>query len=63
MIELFDSHAHVDGPEFDAHKVDFSVLVQRNAMYREAEQHSMTEYQRSKCINTVTAAGLQGDHR
>jgi ferredoxin/flavodoxin---NADP+ reductase len=38
----------VDGPEFDAHKVDFSVLVQRNTMYRDAEQRSLAEYQHSK---------------
>lgn len=38
--------ACVDGPEFDAHKVDFSVLVQRNAMYRDCEQKSMAEFQR-----------------
>lgn len=29
--------ACVDGPEFDAHEVDFAVLQQRNAMYRSAE--------------------------
>ena len=39
--------ACVDGPEFDAHKVNFEVLVQRNAMYRDAEQKSLAEYQRS----------------
>jgi ferredoxin--NADP+ reductase len=48
LIDGKSEFACVDGPEFDAHKVDFSVLVQRNAMYREAEQQSMTEYQRSK---------------
>ncbi len=32
------------GPEFDAHRVDFAVLVQRNAMYRDAEKRSMDEY-------------------
>ena len=30
--------ACVDGPEFDAHQVDFQVLMQRNAMYRDSEQ-------------------------
>jgi hypothetical protein len=35
----------VDGPEFDAHRVDFAVLVQRNSMYRAAEQKSMEEFQ------------------
>ena len=30
--------ACVDGPEFDAHDVDFAVLAQRNATYRQAER-------------------------
>jgi len=38
--------ACVDGPEFDAHRVDFAVLVQRNSMYRDAEQRSLAEFQR-----------------
>ena len=38
--------ACVDGPEFDAHKVNFEVLVQRNSMYRDAEQRSQADYQR-----------------
>jgi ferredoxin--NADP+ reductase len=37
--------ACVDGPEFDAHQVDFEVLVQRNGMYREAEQRSLAGFQ------------------
>jgi len=36
--------ACVDGPEFEAHEVDFDVLVQRNAMYRAAEKQSLEEY-------------------
>jgi ferredoxin--NADP+ reductase len=32
--------ACVDGPEFDAHQVDFQILSQRNAMYREQEQQA-----------------------
>ncbi len=34
----------VDGPEFDAHKVDFSILTQRNKMYLEQEKHSLEEH-------------------
>lgn len=37
--------ACVDGPEFDAHQVDFGILVARNAMYREAEQRKLGEFQ------------------
>ena len=36
--------ACVDGPEFDAHDVDFGVLAQRNAMYREQEKESLDRY-------------------
>lgn len=45
--------ACVDGPEFDAHKVNFEVLVQRNSMYREAEHRSLTEYQRAAAEKAV----------
>jgi len=38
--------ACVDGPEFDAHDVNFDVLIRRNKMYREAEKRSLAEYQR-----------------
>jgi hypothetical protein len=36
--------ACVDGPEFDAHAVDFAVLQQRNAMYRDAETESLRAF-------------------
>ncbi|HEU4522188.1 MAG TPA: sulfide/dihydroorotate dehydrogenase-like FAD/NAD-binding protein, partial [Thermoanaerobaculia bacterium] len=36
--------ACVDGPEFDAHQVDFQVLMQRNAMYRQAEQQALSRF-------------------
>jgi ferredoxin/flavodoxin---NADP+ reductase len=67
LIDGKSAFACVDGPEFDAHKVDFSVLVQRNAMYREAEQRSLGEYQRAKAAEdeacAVTIASAQGDQR
>jgi ferredoxin--NADP+ reductase len=37
--------ACVDGPEFDAHQVDFNVLAQRNAMYRAAEQDALRRFE------------------
>jgi ferredoxin/flavodoxin---NADP+ reductase len=40
--------ACVDGPEFDAHDVNFDVLLQRNRMYREAERQSLEGYQRGR---------------
>jgi ferredoxin--NADP+ reductase len=36
--------ACVDGPEFDAHRVDFEVLRNRNAMYREAETEALDRF-------------------
>lgn len=48
LIDGKSEFACVDGPEFDAHRVDFSVLIQRNAMYREAERKSMEDFQRDR---------------
>ncbi|HSV16720.1 MAG TPA: sulfide/dihydroorotate dehydrogenase-like FAD/NAD-binding protein [Tepidisphaeraceae bacterium] len=36
--------ACVDGPEFDAHKVDFKVLIDRLASYREHERHAQERH-------------------
>jgi ferredoxin--NADP+ reductase len=36
--------ACVDGPEFDAHQVDFQNLANRNAMYRQMESRSLLEF-------------------
>jgi len=46
LVEGKSEFACVDGPEFDAHRVDFAVLVQRNAMYRDKEQRSMQDFQK-----------------
>ncbi len=40
--------ACVDGPEFDASLVNFEVLMQRNAMYREKEGASLREFEAHK---------------
>jgi ferredoxin--NADP+ reductase len=40
--------ACVDGPEFDASIVNFEVLMQRNAMYRDKEQESMKLFEEHK---------------
>lgn len=70
MIDGKSEFACVDGPEFDGHKVNFEVLVQRNAMYRAAEQKSMEEFRRSReqehaCVATSTseASSVQGEKR
>lgn len=50
LIDGKSEFACVDGPEFDGHKVNFEVLVQRNAMYRDAERQSMEEFRaRANC--------------
>jgi ferredoxin--NADP+ reductase len=36
--------ACVDGPEFDAHKVDFDNLMKRNRMYVEHEKKALEEF-------------------
>jgi ferredoxin/flavodoxin---NADP+ reductase len=45
LVDGKSEFACVDGPEFEAHRVNFEVLVQRNAMYREAERRSLAEFQ------------------
>jgi ferredoxin--NADP+ reductase len=44
VVDGKSAFACVDGPEFDAHGVDFQILSQRNAMYREQEQQALAEY-------------------
>ena len=36
--------ACVDGPEFDAHRVDFDVMRNRNAMYRDKETEALERF-------------------
>jgi ferredoxin--NADP+ reductase len=40
--------ACVDGPEFDASKVNFEILMQRNAMYRDQECESLKRFEENK---------------
>jgi ferredoxin--NADP+ reductase len=40
--------ACVDGPEFDASQVDFGILMQRNAMYRDNECESLKHFEEHK---------------
>jgi ferredoxin--NADP+ reductase len=44
VVDGKSEFACVDGPEFDAHTVDFQVLAQRNAMYRQQESESLERY-------------------
>lgn len=36
--------ACVDGPDFDAHEVDFDEAIRRSSMYKEQEQHAIMSY-------------------
>jgi len=49
IVDGKSEFACVDGPEFDAHRVDFGVLAQRNAMYREQEQASFAAWKEKRC--------------
>lgn len=40
--------ACVDGPEFDAHAVNFQVMTQRNAMYRDKEKTALDKFLANK---------------
>jgi ferredoxin--NADP+ reductase len=48
LVDSKSQFACVDGPEFDAHRVNFDVLVQRNAIYREAERRSLDQFVRER---------------
>ena len=63
LIDGKSQFACVDGPEFDAHRVNFDVLVQRNAMYRDAEQRSMCEYERAIAEENEPTAVARGAER
>ena len=45
LVNNESKFACVDGPEFDAHEVNFDVLVQRNSMYREEEKLEMNQFE------------------
>jgi ferredoxin--NADP+ reductase len=49
MVDGMTKFACVDGPEFDAHKVDFNVLMQRLRMYQTEEKESLERYQAHVC--------------
>jgi ferredoxin/flavodoxin---NADP+ reductase len=60
LINGKSKFACVDGPEFEAHEVDFDVLVQRNAMYRDAEKKSMDDFRReSEVLAEALCAGQE----
>jgi ferredoxin/flavodoxin---NADP+ reductase len=59
LIDGKSEFACVDGPEFDAHRIDFAVLVQRNSMYRSAEQKSLEDFQHNTAAQLETVRAGQ----
>ena len=55
-IEGKSEFACVDGPEFDAHKVDFDVLTQRSRMYREQEAAALCAFKAKMEMETAGGA-------
>ena len=41
--------ACVDGPEFDAHQVDFDTLMQRQRIYQREEREALDVYHNDRC--------------
>ena len=52
LIDGKSEFACVDGPEFDAHRVNFDILVRRNTTYRQQEQQALKEF---KCAHESQA--------
>ena len=48
LVNGTSSFACVDGPEFEASKVNFEVLMQRNTMYRDKECESLKRFEEHK---------------
>lgn len=46
LVDNKSEFACVDGPEFDASRVNFEVLTQRNAMYRDKEKQALEDFLR-----------------
>jgi len=47
LVDGQSQFACVDGPEFDAHRVDFDTLTKRNAMYRDAERAALERFEKA----------------
>lgn len=56
--------ACVDGPEFDAHQVDFQILMQRNSLYKRQEKAALERFQTDPQhdLDPVSHCRLQHEH-
>jgi ferredoxin--NADP+ reductase len=61
LVDNKSEFACVDGPEFDAHRVNFDILIQRNTIYREAERKSMEDF-RQHGASTLEAVRQECAH-
>jgi ferredoxin--NADP+ reductase len=51
----------VDGPEFDAHRVDWNSLLERLAFYREEERLAVENWKNHACQLDLALASVDGD--
>jgi len=68
LVDGKSEFACVDGPEFDASRINFDVLVQRNTMYRAAEQKSFEDFQQEResllaKVHSEQECALQGGRK
>jgi ferredoxin--NADP+ reductase len=59
LVDSKSQFACVDGPEFDAHRVNFDVLIQRNAMYHDQEHRAMAEFQQELAAKSEAEGAAQ----
>ena len=60
LVNGQNKFACADGPEFDAHTLDFDVLALRNAQYRQAEKASLERFERSPEADVALARAQCG---
>ena len=53
--------ACVDGPEFDAHAVDFAELMQRNRLYQEQEHAALAQFEADPQAQLMAVRGCRAE--
>jgi ferredoxin--NADP+ reductase len=59
IVDGQSKFACVDGPEFDAHLVDFKNLTDRNKMYRAHENKSLKKFEHDCQLDNKIAEAAQ----
>jgi ferredoxin/flavodoxin---NADP+ reductase len=64
MVGGTSKFACVDGPEFDAHQVDFQILMQRNSLYKQQEKAALERFRADpqRDLDQVPHCRLQHAH-